>query len=654
MAVIVIESFGRANQEHAVKSKLLVGFAVFATALMHPTAGWAAVSFAPAVDYPVAGSSPLDITVGDLNGDGNPDVVTPNYGSSSVSVLLGNSDGTFDAPDNFTVGDGPATVQIGDLNGDGKPDFVTANQNDATLSVLLGNGDGTFAGAASVAPGGPVNSVAIGDLNDDGQPDLAKVDAVDSVDVLLGNGDGTFAPATSFTVPVGPFSLTIADLNDDGKLDVVTANTVASSISVLLGNGDGTLAAATTTSVGNFPTRPAIGDLNDDGKPDLATANANVGNVSVLLGNGDGTFAAATAYGTGPQPNNAAIGDVNGDGTPDLLVPSAIGNFVSVLQGNGDGTFESLPALLTGSVPFSARVADFDGDGDQDVATGNFGADSISILLNTTVKEFTAGPSASISGTVRQGQTLTADEGTPNPTPDSYSYKWFADGVEIDGETAKTLSLTAGYVNQKITVEVTAIKAGYENATDTSDPVGPVLAIFSPGPKASISGQARVGSTLTANAGSPSPTPTILGYRWFADGKQLTPVTKTLKLTKAHHGKRIQVRVYAIAPSHATATSLSAATARISNAQAKKLSMELDDYTVKRGQRVTADIKYLASGESWSIVFNGKKLASGKANSAGRVTTSFVVPSNAPLGKQAIRAYGLFPDRTDLDVIKVR
>jgi len=183
---------------------------------------------------------------------------------------------------------------------------------------------------------------------------------------------------------------------------------------------------------------------------------------------------------------------------------------------------------------------------------------------------------------------------------------------------------------------------------------GPVKGVFAPGPSATITGSRRVGSILTANAGSPSPTPSILGYRWYADGQRLTPVTKTLKLTMAHHGKRIQVRVYAIKSGYLPATSLSTATMRISNAQAKHILLELNDCTVARGQRVYAGIEQLASNEPWSILLDGKKLASGRASSTGTVTTSFLIPSTATVGDRRIRANGLFPDRTDTDSIAVR
>src|SRR2546422_7531311 len=112
--------------------------------------------------------------VGDVNGDGRPDLAVANYGSNSVSVLLGNGDGTFQAAQTFVAGSGPVWVAVGDVNGDGRLDLAVANYYSNSVSVLLGNGDGTFQTALTFATAGanPEN-VAVGDVNLDGRPDLA-------------------------------------------------------------------------------------------------------------------------------------------------------------------------------------------------------------------------------------------------------------------------------------------------------------------------------------------------------------------------------------------------------------------------------------------------------------------------------------------------
>src|SRR5439155_13909145 len=202
---------------------------------------------------------------------------------------------------NYAVGTDPRSVAVGDFNGDGKPDLAVANTGSSTISVLLGNGDGTFQAAQTFAAGASPWSVTAGDFNDDGKQDLAAANFGSAdVSVLLGNGDGTFQAAVSYPSGTGslshnhPESVRAGDFNADGKPDLTVANNDAS-VSVLLGNGDGTFQAARTFWAHIHPASVAVGDFNRDGNQDLAVANFDSGDVSVLLGNGDGTLQAPSA-----------------------------------------------------------------------------------------------------------------------------------------------------------------------------------------------------------------------------------------------------------------------------------------------------------------------------------------------------------------------
>jgi hypothetical protein len=186
------------------------------------------------------------VAIGDLNGDGKRDLVTVNCGSNTVSVLLGNGDGTFGLKSDFGTGNWPQSVAIGDLNGDGKPDLVTGGA--AVVSVLLGNGDGTFrlktdCQTSMISPG----SVAIGDLDGDGKPDLVATNARgtaggwDCVFVLLANGAQGW-----YWTGGGPHFVAVGDLNRDGKLDLVTAN--YASVSVLMNTGGHSLLGVETAA----------------------------------------------------------------------------------------------------------------------------------------------------------------------------------------------------------------------------------------------------------------------------------------------------------------------------------------------------------------------------------------------------------------------
>ncbi|HKD01953.1 MAG TPA: VCBS repeat-containing protein [Terriglobales bacterium] len=200
-------------------------------------------TFQPETDYPLV-SGPLQLVAADLNNDGSPDLAfsitcsdsTCNHGE--VGVLLNNQDGTFQPAVGYGAGVVPDGIAAGDLNHDGNIDIVATNSNFAsvsTVSVFLGNGDGTLAPAVNyMVEKGPA-SVAIADLDGDGNPDLAVANAAsNSVSLLRGNGDGTFQGARGFGVGLEPISVLASDLNGDGKPDLVFSLLYAAHISVFL------------------------------------------------------------------------------------------------------------------------------------------------------------------------------------------------------------------------------------------------------------------------------------------------------------------------------------------------------------------------------------------------------------------------------------
>ena len=269
------------------------------------------------------GPDPAAIAIGDLNADGKPDLVTANLGSvedgKTVSVLLNSGGGAFALRRDFATGRLPHSVAIGDLNGDGKPDLVTANAE--SVSVLLNSGDGNFVARRDWQTGASTSSVAIGDLNGDGKPDLAITDdEADTVSALLNSGDAGFEARRDFSTDEQPEAVVIADLSGDSKPDVVTANATGETVSVLAGTGNGTLRPRRDFRVGASPLSVAVFDLNGDRKPDLATANSDGSTVSVLANRGDGTFSTRRNYAVGDSPEKVASGDLNGDRKPDLAV----------------------------------------------------------------------------------------------------------------------------------------------------------------------------------------------------------------------------------------------------------------------------------------------------------------------------------------------
>jgi len=315
-----------------------------------------------------------DVKVGDFNGDGKPDLVVANNGTSNVSVFLGNGDGTFQSEVDFPAGFQPLRVITGDFNGDGRSDVAVLDRD--SVAILLDQGNGTLQTATDYPAGKNAQSVAVGDFNGDGKPDLAIGNFFDgTISIRLGNADGTFRSPLTFTVNTKPWAAAVGDFNGDGKLDLVTICAGCGNGEVLLGNGDGTFQSAPSFTVGNTPESLVVADFNGDGKPDLGVANETSptvpGSVSILLGNGDGTFRPAVNYTVGKGPASIAFGDVNHDGKLDLLTANQGSADISVLLGNGDGTFRPSQNFPAGSFPNGVTLGDFNGDGKLDAAVAN-------------------------------------------------------------------------------------------------------------------------------------------------------------------------------------------------------------------------------------------------------------------------------------------
>jgi hypothetical protein len=317
-------------------------------------------SFKPAVTTNAPGSFP-SLVAGDFNGDGFADVAVPNVGSggnSAVEILLGKGDGSFQAHPLFlNVDQAPVAVAAGDFDGNGALDLVTANISSGTLSLLLGNGNGTFQPRIDLAVGAAPRAVSVGDFNGDGKLDVVTAQQLsDSASVLLGHGDGTFASPQVFTASgtnFTPDSMVVADVNGDGKLDLTikslsVLDSDAFQLGALLGNGDGTfqrpiLSAAQPGGSGDL----VLGDFNNDGLIDAAVADvlgAASGNLSVFAGNGDGTFESQIRLDLltgGDGPEGAAAADLNGDSRVDLVaanISSDTSGTVGVLLNASTGT----------------------------------------------------------------------------------------------------------------------------------------------------------------------------------------------------------------------------------------------------------------------------------------------------------------------------
>ena len=336
------------------------------------------------------GNNPQGVATGDLNNDGRPDVIVANFNDNTVSVLVANVDGSYQPHVDYQVGTEPIAVAVGDMNNDGKMDVVVINNNcpsipcssPGSISVLLGNGDGTLQTHVDKTVGNSPNALALGDLNKDGKLDVVATNGADgTMSFVIGNGDGTLK--ANRTIPVGnsPHGVVLADFNGDLVLDAVVANTGDSNIGLLRGATNG-FHTQVTFATGLNPASLAVADFNQDGKPDVVTGNSGIASVSIMINNAffTGGFLTHVDLATTDKVNAVAVGDFNKDGFIDVAAAATNSDVVSIELGRGDGTFQFHIDVPSGSDPVALATADVTGDGLTDLIIGNNLDNTVSIL----------------------------------------------------------------------------------------------------------------------------------------------------------------------------------------------------------------------------------------------------------------------------------
>jgi len=454
--------------------------------------------FALKVDF-TTGTSPFSVAIGDLDGDGKPDLAVANNNSNTVSVFRNTSvsgsitTGSFATKVDLTTGSGPSLVAIGDLDGDGRPDLVVTNEISNTVSVLRNTATsgsistGSFATKVDFTTGTIPRYVAIGDLDGDGKPDLAVTNWTSSTVSVFRNTStsgsitgGSFAAKVDFTTGTDAKSVAIGDLDGDGKPDLAVANYTTMNVSVFRNTSasgsinSGSFAAKVDFATGVSPINVAIGDMDGDGRPDMVVANATSATVSILRNTatsgsiGTGSFAAKVDFATGTYPSSVAIGDLDGDGKPDLAVVNNGSATVSVFRNTATsgsittGSFSTKVDFTTGSAPYAVAIGDLDGDGKADLAVANNGSNTISVLGNLSTIPVITSFSPKSGSTGAAGSTTVSITGAGfSPTAANNIVYFGAVKATVTAATTTQLTVTAptGATWQPISVNVGGLTA---------------------------------------------------------------------------------------------------------------------------------------------------------------------------------------------------
>ncbi|MEX1367311.1 MAG: VCBS repeat-containing protein [Nannocystaceae bacterium] len=344
------------------------------------------ICFLPQVTF-YSRIDPCALDVGDFDGDGNLDVVTPNSDFDHLesplnitSVLYGDGQGRLSEPVPYVSGDDiPVGVRVGDLDGSGTLDVVVINSDAGSLSLMLNGGQQQIEDAGRLGVGEMPVMADVGDLDGDGVLDVA-VTALDEVLVSRGRGDGSFEPPVSLSFPGMPWQPRLLDIDRDGNLDLLASNAISGRLFMWRGNGTGELLEYGGLATNGTPLGFTPADVNADGIADLLIAHSF--GLGVMLGDGEGGFLARQDVEAGVEPRAVAAADFDGDGRLDAAVANAASQDVTLVIGSGDGSFDYAATYTVGTLPSGIAAGDFNRDGVPDIAVSNQLSNNIGLILS--------------------------------------------------------------------------------------------------------------------------------------------------------------------------------------------------------------------------------------------------------------------------------
>ena len=326
----------------------------------------------------------------DLDGDRFLDLTIVNEETADLRVFLNRADHTglyhdFIQP-TFAVGFHASPSEPSDFDRDGIVDICVANILDSSVSILLGNGDGTFAPQQKITVGLRPRGIAVLDLDGDGDVDIANTNYVSTsgdVSLLVNDGSGVFGAPTFFEAGAnGEWALGAADMNDDGILDLVVGAQTAQRVVVQLGTGAGSFTFASSQNSDGNVWMLNTGDLDGNGTEDVAVGNSGSNRAAILLGDGAGNLGLPQRYLTDPFTIATDLGDLDGDGDLDWVTSSYSGDWW-VFTNDGDGTFTFSREFNSSIAASCAIMLDFDNDGDLDLALIDEEDDQVILMKNS-------------------------------------------------------------------------------------------------------------------------------------------------------------------------------------------------------------------------------------------------------------------------------
>jgi len=351
----------------------------------------------------LSGNATSSAAVGDVNGDGFPDIVAADYppsGSpndsthSSIAVLLNDGAGNFTTGSTFTfTGTYPTPMVLADFEGAGRNDLVVASVTPNALYLFPNQGDGTFGQPITIAALGSDYSFTVADFNGDGKPDIAysglNSSGKGNTHLLLNQGGGVFSDVVPSALATVGGLIVSGDFNNDGRPDLaiqVSHQQVSVSLETYLNMGNNAFTHSSSIPLGvpglYAPYTFAVGDFDHDGFLDITAENGGgvPGNLLMLWGKGTGDFTSQTIL--GPSSVHVLSGDINGDGIPDIVVPDQA-LAATVVLGQTSRTYAQ-PISIYPELAQSMWVGDVNGDGSPDLFfSGNINAQIAgSVFLN--------------------------------------------------------------------------------------------------------------------------------------------------------------------------------------------------------------------------------------------------------------------------------